>query len=352
MLSRAWILILCLTIGCINPVAFDTSDNPQRVVVFGSVSQIPGRYELTIASSAVLQEVDRPVSKAEVRLEDNLGNILEYSEEEDGLYVLETSEGDVRPGRSYAITIVLQNGKQITSFPEVLSEEVVIEKLNLDVTFNEIVSEASVITRVPTINLTVDTDLSGASQPYLRWEVNEAWNFVDWKCHPLFDEADECFFFKENSFTNNTKLFHSEDPNQSTLSNYNILARTPYPTIEFDFRHYFNVSQYSISKAAYEYWETVNKVANPSGDIFDVVPAAIRGNLYNPDDPDELILGYFEVAGKSIDRIYSLPENLAPFQFDKECIQWLNRYENIRTCCYCYTIPGATMDRPDYWGKD
>ena len=71
------------------------------------------------------------------------------------------------------------------------------------------------------------------------------------------------------------KLFNSEDGNQKNLTAFKVHSRILAPDDEFVERHYFSVYQYTISQEVYNYWEKVKLVANPSGSLFDIQPAAV-----------------------------------------------------------------------------
>jgi hypothetical protein len=139
------------------------------------------------------------------------------------------------------------------------------------------------------------------------------------------------------------QLFDGRDLEGGILKNQLVLARDPEPDIEFWERHYFNVSQYSITSSCFEYWSKLKTVANPTGSFIDVPPAAVLGNIYNVDDPDEPVLGYFEVAGEEVIRTFSLPPLLVPHYYTWPCINF------DRFCYDCLQLPESTYDRPEYW---
>jgi hypothetical protein len=65
-------------------------------------------------------------------------------------------------------------------------------------------------------------------------------------------------------------------------------GRTPYVV---------TIQQMALSESAYRYLYNLNEQITISGSIFDPPPTLIRGNVYNIDDPDEIVLGYFYTAG-------------------------------------------------------
>ena len=67
-------------------------------------------------------------------------------------------------------------------------------------------------------------------------------------------------------------LFSGIDNSQDELGKYLVYSRLLTPYIEFNNKHYFSVSQYSLSESTYEYWNKINIVSNPTGSIFDKIP--------------------------------------------------------------------------------
>jgi len=68
------------------------------------------------------------------------------------------------------------------------------------------------------------------------------------------------------------------------------------PTVKFDTVFAFIIRQYSLSSQAYDFWQTAQMQREETGSIFDPVPSNISGNIFNVNDPDELVLGYYSAS--------------------------------------------------------
>ncbi len=64
------------------------------------------------------------------------------------------------------------------------------------------------------------------------------------------------------------------------------------------------IQQLSLDKAAYEYFKVINSQIAESEGLNAPPPAALLGNLMNPEDPSDLILGHFTAAGVSTKRVF------------------------------------------------
>ena len=122
-------------------------------------------------------------------------------------------------------------------------------------------------------------------------------------------------------------------------------------------------------ESAYDFLKNLNDQINLTGSIFDPPPTFIRGNIQNDEDPDDIILGYFIVAGTSkieiaVDR--SIPEN-APTHYatildpplycgdpcDFVCVTMAGGICGLPPCPpACNNLPYVTYQPPDSWPLD
>jgi hypothetical protein len=337
--------------SCVDPVPF-TAEGPERVVIFGSLTQEARPHVVDITRTGTVGALPDTIRGAAVDVVDETGARVAYQQNEEGRYELRPDYLSSLGGSSYHLEGTLPDGETYQSTPQSFLEPVEMQELDLQFRYKEEESQTGSIREVPVIELFVSTPLIvDGQQSYLRWEVEEAWSFQDIICGGIEDLNATVCHFSAFTPTVSVPIFHSTDNSQTELSNFKVFERSPYPTIQFNFQHYFTVRQFTLDQEAYEYWQKINEVSNPQGTIFDVIPAGVQGNLYNIDDPDELVLGYFEVASSTLKRTYTLPETLDGFFFVSECDRRLPLFgERLTNCCYCFTIDAPLIQRPDYWG--
>ena len=63
------------------------------------------------------------------------------------------------------------------------------------------------------------------------------------------------------------------------------------------------VRQYSLSLKEYEFWNNLTKVNESGGDIFAAQPYSVVSNIHDINNPDKLVLGYFQVSAMKQKRI-------------------------------------------------
>ena len=136
-------------------------------------------------------------------------------------------------------------------------------------------------------------------------------------------------------------------------------------------RYSLFTKQYSISKKAFEFWNSITKQTSSGSSLYTIQPYQIKGNVKNIDNDNEPVLGYFLVAGISNQRIFiNNPPNLPP---PKECFivtddlgailgfsvpdDWpiyltpINEGLGIGsgTCIDCTVANGSSLEKPYFW---
>jgi len=115
-----------------------------------------------------------------------------------------------------------------------------------------------------------------------------------------------------------------------------------------------------------EYWEKLDKTANPVGSIFDTPPSPVQGNIYNINDPVVAVLGFFEAIVTDTTRRFTLNFDLPTFikpckwdgpplnKYPDHCLNCLLPTDRDLTrfpdhCLNCQLIPGSSLTKPSYW---
>jgi hypothetical protein len=85
------------------------------------------------------------------------------------------------------------------------------------------------------------------------------------------------------------------------------------------------VKQYSISQNEYEFWNNLKQVNETGGDIFAKQQYAVISNIHNSKNPNERVLGFFQVSAVSLKRKNILYRDVAlmglPF-YSYSCKTW------------------------------
>lgn len=351
--SVTWIfplLIIVLT-ACVEEVDFQPGRVPDVLVVDGRITTDKGPHKVRLSRVASYygRQAGDPVSEATVTLLDDQGLRWDYKESarQPGLYLLADMQGEI--GRSYRLDIHLADDRIYRSQPELLLPVPNVDSLSYYTNFEQFQEVSGTIQEKWFINLLVHTTLEPLAQgPYLRWEVETVHNFVELTPVPNFGRDSFVCYIHETLDPQQLRLFDGSGATViQPISRF--LGRKRITWI-FEFRHYFNVYQSSLTERAYRYWSQVDKIANQTGTIFDPPAAAIRGNVYNSIDPDEIVLGYFGASAIDTARIFTTRSDLPGVTILPYCGSYLARPVPIPPACFnCKLLPNSTYVRPDYF---
>lgn len=343
------LLILIASSNCVEPYDFVPKEAGSYLVVSGGITQSDGinRIRLTMSTPYGSNTNARIIENAEIFLIHSKNDSEPFYYEGDGYYAHYGATIIATVGESYHIEITIGNERYLSD-PQILPSPVVPDSVSYSVGYTTSINEFGNEISYGNIDIFINTPINlQENTSFLRWKVDEAWMFTELRCSPL--APPKTCYMKEDLEQERIFIFSSNDISADYLSRKLVAQKRLLDKAEFIEKHYFNVLQYSLTKEAHEYWEKVVQLANPSGDIFDLPPAALYGNVYNTKDKNEIVLGYFEVAAKSTARIPLYQEDIRPFTItSKEYLcSWRGDYAGI--CCNCLALENSTLVRPDYW---
>jgi hypothetical protein len=343
------ILFFFLT-GCISSYNLDHDTNEYLLVVDGKITQENTQHELTLRRSTATGSTEyNAVTGAQISLYDDMGNFETYFEFENGKYLFEGNVLERIPGRSYYLEIQLPDESMYRSVPQTMPEVVKPDKLYFELEEIEEISDLENITTKWYLDLYLNTPVFNDDQNlYFIWRLDHVFSSNEVQCHPLMKPVT-CYV-KRKLISDNLQIFSSENLSGGQLMNYRVGSILVSPSWEFSEKHFYNVAQHSITKEAYDYWEIVKMVAQSTGSIFDTPPGPVYGNIYNVNDPDERVLGFFEVSAVDTIRTYTFATDLKPLFIEERCHPYKPQTWIYPECCNCLLIPDSDLQRPDYWG--
>jgi hypothetical protein len=131
---------------------------------------------------------------------------------------------------------------------------------------------------------------------FYRWEYSETWEF-----RLPFDVLNNICWISNNPNVINIKS--TLGLTQDRISRYP-LTFISNKTDRLNEKYSILVNQYSLNEDEYVYWEKRQKITENVGSLYDITPAALPGNIYCIENPNETVLGYFSVSAISSKRIF------------------------------------------------
>lgn len=304
--STIVLFFLFMLTNCVEPYQVVDGFNEDLLVVYASISNMEGPHYVSLSySSSNVSEFNPPPANAKVKITDNLGNEVHLNHSGDGIY---ETPAFFRPvvGNSYTLHIE-NNSKTYESAPCLLREPACIDSLYYE-------AGTGIIDNLerPVLNLKVEASLCSDSETFLRWEVEEDWktelqrpitmSMIDDNTFRFLDDP-EFYCYKNDKITDiNIASFENMTGNQ--ITNINVGSLLSDESDRFLLRYRARVFQYSISKEEYVFLSQLKQTSEDVDNFFDRQPYELSGNIKCLTNPDESVLGFFQVDGVSTNDIY------------------------------------------------
>lgn len=338
-----WLLLclLCLN-ACVDKIEFPVGEQEEVVVVDGTFSASDGQKLIKISTTIpVNSQVNIPLQGAQVFVEDDQGLQFEFMELLPGSYV---SDDKAHPDRSYRLMAELPDGRSITSNFQNVPDSFSIKEIVTNDTLVTFLNESGNDQRLRALDFNVIAQSASVDNDlFLRFSASTVYQVLETKCDP-FHNPKPCYFYNdERPYAIN--LFEiGANTSPSDIESLVLRRQIDYRLSE---RFALDLSLLSYNKEEYEYWQRLKQLFDQEGNINDVNPARLLGNI-SADDGSE-ILGQFAVVGRSRQIKFvsnaDFPTQRLPF-----CGIAGNRpWPLPDACCECTLLPGASVDKPDFW---
>lgn len=350
---RSLFLLLFGLMACTEQFELDVLRDPGQLIVYGHIDNGDGNFTVQLQQISVKAFEFLPVRGARVTLLDDAGNEGRFgTADESGTYTFNKSTLEIKGGRSYHLNIRTPNGQVYESTPECLPEVVAQPEIRLDYRkVNINTGEASSVVTKNVMDVYATTELSETNETqYIRWAVTQTYlieqtDFPD----PFNSVPPPCFVVRTIDIQR--LPMYATNYLQGTVIPERLVARQQ---IDYAFlsKNIITVQTYAHTREAYEYYRKVSILINNKGSIFDTPSAAIKGNIYNVEDPDEEVLGYFDASSTAFTRIqttrddfqFPIPDSGCTYQSDMPSA---SDYPTL--CTDCESLPGGTFQRPSYF---
>jgi hypothetical protein len=376
--NRTFIILFFIFLaGCIDPFSPKISENQEALVIEGNFLNKEGYQEITISRSSDYNVPMRNfVEGCLVEVIDGTGVAVQYIEEEPGHYKAWINRNFASVGKTFQVHVLTPDGKEYLSTQDTMLSCPPIESL-----YYEIERRETKDPDFPIYGIQFYTDLY-APQEYAShfrigfeetWEYNTPYLIQYYYVGYIVDLGHEtdslhrCWFIDipvhEIYTVTNSNLDRSKTIRGIPLlyvSNETNRLKVAYSLL---------MTQYSLTEQAYNYWEEIRKQSQESGGLYEYQPYQIRGNIFNVDDSNEDVLGYFFVSALTQKRIFvselfdfniqdynckPIPlgiSNPLGFYGPSEWPVYLtsDRRAMAPDVCFDCTATGASLEKPDYW---
>jgi hypothetical protein len=360
--------LVCMLCTCIDPYIPKLNAFESLLAVDAFLTNENRSYSVKLSRTVPAQNIKpSDVSGALVIIKDGNGNNSQLQQTSPGLYQTDSLYFLGEIGNTYTLYIKTAEGTEYESEPCLMYPVQQIDSVYF-VKDQEIINNGSETNQGITILL---DSRSGNENKYFRWIYNEWWKFsvpnpkeFDYINESTITKVDQ---IKQVCWKNNISneiIIQSDEFSQSQgVEKKPILFIASDKSDRLLIQYSIEVKQLSLSKNEYEFWYRMQQINESGGDIFEKQPFSIASNIHNINNPDEQVLGYFQVSAVNQKRIYITPSsiselNLPAYQYDCESIvigpddyappggnATSVTFDNIN---YWFTLAGYTFVKPVY----
>ncbi len=371
--------------GCIEQYVPDDEEVKTGIfVISADLTDNPGNQTIALSRSTTLRF---PSFDAEsgcfVQVEREDGSMIQFFEILPGIYEGFMGEDWLITGQAYKLHIITPEGAQYESSHEVLHPGGRIDSLYFRTELRP--TEDPDIT-LEGIRFYLDFEIDNDAARYLRWQLIETWEIHN----PVFTsrrmyDTDRKMKRVPDFMDNRICWITTEIPEIFTrdlggISGKHYLAMPlHYVSTETQRLHHqysLLVRQSSLSAEAFRYWDELGKNLQSKGTLFDSQPSLTPSNICNVENEEELVIGYFSLAGTTESRIiveevpgltisentnfcdlgnfpYSyarIPQELLPLFIAGKMIDGNEIFGMVsRECIDCREYKGSSNVQPEYW---
>ena len=304
--------VVGLSSACQEEIDLASREFKKHVYVEGGITNEQPPYTVEVYVSSPLDDPHRiPYTNCHVTLHENTGRSESLTETEPGVYrsSAEGIRGEI--GNAYRIDIETPDGKHYQSEFTTMKQPV-----GIDSVYGELASKEQ-------LNSPNDIEgyqfyvssREGDADTYLLWKLEETYEYTaDYLYAGMMyqgqmyepeskDALYRCWRTRKvpEVFAANTINLQSpkiQDKPLHFVSNQSKRLQELYSLL---------VRQYTIDRAAFNYWDDIGEQIE-GGDFLNVrQPFQIQGNVYNAENEEEAVLGYFNVASVDQRRIFITP---------------------------------------------
>jgi hypothetical protein len=298
MRSRNYIsvlLMIVLTAGCTYQYFPDINENQDVLVVDGMITDQNRANKIRLSRSLPIGKplIREAVKGAVVTITDDKGIKTALTESPEGTYSTDSTKFRGRVGGSYSLNIKVNNEYYETDLIE-MKPVPPIDSLY----YQKVVITASKDTNdvEEGCKIYLDSwDPSGKCQFY-RWDYSATWEY-----RIPYSIANRICWINDRSneiLIKNTSMY-----NQARVSVYPILFITN-KSDRLKVKYSILVNQYSLNESEYEFWYKIRNISEKVGNLYDITPMAIPGNIRCTTTPGETVNGYFSVSAVSQKRLF------------------------------------------------
>lgn len=304
-------IIAFIANSCIEPYDIKTTTTFESALVIEATITNEFKYQEINLSKTFQLEDNGPLAEsgANVKIVDDGQNTYNFREISPGKYVSYT-EFKALPNKNYQLQIITSDGKSYSTTPTPLTNSTQIDNLYASKEIDDLGFEK--------ISIFVDSFDPTGNSKYYRYEYEETYKIIapKWSEYDLVVTSNVPPFRIEKVFkTREERVCYKTEYSNSIIQNETIgfsedrVFKFPVRVLSKDnaiisHRYSILVKQYVQSLDAFTFYKTLKKLSGSESLFSQNQPGFFNGNVFSVDDPNEKVIGFFEVSSVSSKRMY------------------------------------------------
>lgn len=285
---------------CVDPYVPELKGYESILVVEGLITDENSAYTVKLSRTVQDQDtVPEAVSDAIIYIsDDNSGNFY-LKNAGNGLYKTDSIEFRGAVGKTYTLHIQTGEGNFYKSEPYTM--EAVSDIDNIYYARDQEIGNSGTVMNE---GLRIFLDSRGGINKYYRWEYEETWKFkvpypkkFDYVNEniivPIPDIKEYCYKMRKSQ---EIVIYSSYDGKSDRVEGQKISFIDPKKSDRLLLQYSVLMKQYSVSGKEYDFWYNMKQINEKGGSIYSLQPFPVISNIHNLNNPEERVLGYFQVS--------------------------------------------------------
>lgn len=348
-----FLLLVALASSCVDEITLAIPAAQQKkLAIVGSIR----KQDSTLISVEITRSLDvtnrllpDPESGAAVYIYDEDGANLLIPEIRPGVYKLSVPEMNaflIKLGKSYRLSVQLSNGQTYESTLEPLLAVPKPDSLSFQVVERKVQNDFGYISKNDYVEVLISTPLGlDSSSVHLKWDFEGCYQLQELQPPPPSSASPRTCYINQALNLGKVVVFNGLETTKNRLEQFSLMEEPI--NVRFGTGFYFTVHQQSLSPGAYEYWNNISQIVSRTGSLFEPPAGIVKSNIYNVNNPEEEVLGYFYCT--EVESLHKKVNLEKPYRPPARCAAYPSYYEAEPFCRDCLLWPNSTLKKPDYW---
>lgn len=303
--------LVVLNSACVEEVSIDFGGDQSNLVVHAIITDEFKRQQITLSRTYPFDTKESPAEKGAVVVLSGNEQNYSFEEVEDGQYRSITAF-KAEAGVSYKLSITTADGRSYSSETKSLVGDVSIDDFSVNQGANSDNEEG--------LSFELSSSNSNSEGNYYRIDYEETYKIV-----APYWSAYDAVIFAEGFHTIDVRAILRETEEKECYGNFKSTRINLVNTYNFQsdeirdlpvrflkkydpkgmYRYSIEVKQYAVDAQTYAYYQSLKEISDASTTVFtQSQPGQINSNIYSESNPEEVVLGYFEVSGVDSRRVF------------------------------------------------